>query len=136
MDILGVGFPELVLIFVIILLVMGPEDMQKTARNLGRWIGKVRSSEVWRSLDQLRRETRRFLYRVEQEAQLGQIREIDRALAEETRQAMEFKPLEGTLLPKPPHQPPTPEAAPLEVAGKEHENPAPDTPTTSSEETA
>ncbi len=56
MEFLGIGLPELVIIFVILLLVMGPEDLQKTARTLGRWVHRARSSEVWRSLNALRRE--------------------------------------------------------------------------------
>lgn len=95
MDILGVGFPELVLLFVIILLVVGPEDMQKAARTMGRWLAQVRQSEVWRSLVQLRREMQRIFYQMEQEASLKDMREIERTLEKELRQAVAFKPMDA-----------------------------------------
>lgn len=97
MDILGIGFPELVLLFIIVLLVMGPEDMQKTARTIGRWLADLRRSDVWRSLVQLRRETQRALYQVEREVNLEEnLREVERSLEKELRQAVTFKPLESS----------------------------------------
>ena len=50
------GFSELVLIFVVLLVVVGPERLPKVARTMGLWIGKARSmvssvkSEVAREL--------------------------------------------------------------------------------------
>jgi len=38
-----VGFQELMLIFVILLIVVGPERLPKLARTLGLWIGKART---------------------------------------------------------------------------------------------
>ncbi len=38
-----VGFTEIVLIFVIALLVLGPERLPKLAADLGRWAGKARA---------------------------------------------------------------------------------------------
>ena len=37
-----VGFPEIVLLFVIGLLVLGPERLPRVAAQLGRWMGKAR----------------------------------------------------------------------------------------------
>ncbi len=37
-----VGFSELVLIFVLALLVLGPERLPKVARTVGRWLGRAR----------------------------------------------------------------------------------------------
>jgi sec-independent protein translocase protein TatB len=37
-----VGFQELVLLFVIGLLVLGPERLPKVATHLGRWVGRAR----------------------------------------------------------------------------------------------
>ncbi|HEY57130.1 MAG TPA: hypothetical protein G4O04_01030 [Anaerolineae bacterium] len=117
MDILGVGFPELVLLFVIILLVMGPEDMQKVARTMGRWLAQVHQSEVWRSLVQLRRETQRIFYQMEQEASLKDMREIERTLEKELRQAVVFnKPMDAGGATNEPPEGSTGEAAPSEQA--------------------
>jgi sec-independent protein translocase protein TatB len=49
-----VGFSELVLLFVIGLLVLGPQRLPKVAAQLGRWVGKAR-----RTAQQLRRQLER-----------------------------------------------------------------------------
>ena len=38
-----VGFQEIMLIFVILLIVVGPERLPKLARTLGLWLGKART---------------------------------------------------------------------------------------------
>lgn len=49
MEILGIGLPELVFIFVIALLILGPRDMQKTARKVGLWLNRLINSDVWKA---------------------------------------------------------------------------------------
>jgi len=49
-----VGFPELVLVAVIGLLVLGPQRLPKVAAELGKWIGRAR-----RTATQLRRQLER-----------------------------------------------------------------------------
>jgi sec-independent protein translocase protein TatB len=49
-----VGFPELVLVFVIALLVLGPQRLPKVAAELGKWVGRAR-----RTATQLRRQLER-----------------------------------------------------------------------------
>ncbi len=39
-----IGFPELLLVSVVILLVLGPERLPEALRNLGLWIGRARRS--------------------------------------------------------------------------------------------
>jgi len=74
MEIFGIGLPELVLIFIIIMLVMGPDDVQKTARLLGQWLRKVRTSSAWHAMTHLNRELRWQWRRLEQEAGLDEMR--------------------------------------------------------------
>ncbi len=88
MEILGIGFPELVLILIIVLLVMGPEDLQRTARLLGRGLRRVRRSGVWQALLQIQQELRWFFIHLEHEAGL-----------EETRRHIEEVLLESDQLP-------------------------------------
>ena len=40
----GIGFPELIVVFVIILLVFGPDRLPEIARNLGDMLGTFRKS--------------------------------------------------------------------------------------------
>ena len=47
----GIGFPELVVIFVVALIVLGPERMPQVARQLARWVNEFR-----RAADELKRE--------------------------------------------------------------------------------
>jgi sec-independent protein translocase protein TatB len=49
-----VGFPELVLIAVIGLLVLGPQRLPKVAAEIGKWVGRAR-----RTASQLRRQLER-----------------------------------------------------------------------------
>ena len=44
MEILGIGAPELIFIFLIAIIVLGPKDMQKAGRTIGRWLLKIVSS--------------------------------------------------------------------------------------------
>ncbi len=37
-----IGFQELIIIFLVALLVFGPERLPETARTLGRWINEIR----------------------------------------------------------------------------------------------
>ena len=88
MDILGIGLPELALILLIALLVIGPKDMQKAARTFGRWLRKARTSEVWRSVVQVRDETRWYLHRLEREIELEEVKkEIERQLLPSSEQS-------------------------------------------------
>ncbi len=70
MEILGIGPLEFLFILLIIFLVMGPEDMQKTARTLGRWLRRLMTSETWRNLTHASQELRTLPNRLAREAGL------------------------------------------------------------------
>jgi sec-independent protein translocase protein TatB len=53
----GVDFSEIVVIFVIALIVLGPEKLPKLAQTIGRWVGRARSM------------ARQFREQLEQEAE-------------------------------------------------------------------
>jgi sec-independent protein translocase protein TatB len=48
MEILGVGPSELVFIILIAIIILGPKDMQKAGRTIGRWLNKVIRSDGWK----------------------------------------------------------------------------------------
>jgi sec-independent protein translocase protein TatB len=48
MEFLGVGPLELVFIAIIALIIIGPKDMVKTGRTLGKALRKIVSSPIWR----------------------------------------------------------------------------------------
>jgi|GEM_PF-476078 len=50
MNILGIGIPELIIIFIVAMIVLGPGNMVKTAAQASAAIKKLLNSEMWRSM--------------------------------------------------------------------------------------
>ena len=48
--IFGIGIPEILIVVVLALIILGPQDMVKTARKLGRWVYRVYHSPTWRMI--------------------------------------------------------------------------------------
>lgn len=48
MEIFGIGWQELILVAVIALIVLGPKDMQKAGRTIGRWLNQLVHSDSWK----------------------------------------------------------------------------------------
>lgn len=88
-----VGFTELVLIFVIALVVLGPERLPKAARTVGLYVGRARSA-----LNAIRTE-------VEREAQLAELREASRDI-EQTLNASIMPPDTPAAAQQPASDPP------------------------------
>ena len=70
MEILGVGPLELLLILVIALIVMGPSDMVKAGRTIGKFLRQVVTSPTWRAVTQTSSEIRKLPNRLIREAGL------------------------------------------------------------------
>ena len=49
MDIFGIGPTELVFIILIALILLGPKDMEKAGRTIGRFLRDITQSEGWRA---------------------------------------------------------------------------------------
>lgn len=58
MDILGVGPLELIFILIIALIVLGPSDMVKAGRSIGRFLRQVVTSPTWRAVTRTSSELR------------------------------------------------------------------------------
>jgi Sec-independent protein translocase protein TatA len=58
MEFLGVGPLELLFIFLIALIVLGPNDIVKASRTLGRFLRTVVTSPTWSAIQQTSREIR------------------------------------------------------------------------------
>ena len=50
MEILGIGPLELVVIIIILLVVLGPNDMAKAGRTLGKFFRKIMMSDTWKAI--------------------------------------------------------------------------------------
>lgn len=92
MEILGIGLPELVFIMIIVLLVLGPKDMEKTGRTIGRWLNELINSDTWKVLRQGSRELRNLPTNLMREANL-ETKKTDA----EIRSAMNNRPVPRSM---------------------------------------
>ena len=68
MEILGIGTSELIFIVVIALIILGPKDMQKAGKTLGKWLRNIVTSDGWKMFQQTSRELRTLPNRLMREA--------------------------------------------------------------------
>jgi Sec-independent protein translocase protein TatA len=74
MEFLGIGPLELFFIILIALIVLGPKDMVKAGRTLGRFLRTLVTSPTWRSIQQTSRELRYLPNRLMREAGLEDLK--------------------------------------------------------------
>lgn len=75
MEILGIGPLELVFILLIALIVLGPNDMVKAGRTIGRFLRKIVTSPTWRTVQQTSRDLRYLPNKLMREAGLEDLKE-------------------------------------------------------------
>ena len=76
MDIFGIGPTELAFILLIALILLGPKDMQKAGRTIGRWMRDFVSSDSWRAFRETSRELRNLPNRLMREANLEELKDV------------------------------------------------------------
>lgn len=79
MEILGIGAPELVFILIIAIIVLGPRDMQKAGRTIGRWLNQLVRSDTWKVFQRTSAELRKLPHTLMREANM-EIAEVERDL--------------------------------------------------------
>ena len=77
MEILGIGAPELIFIILIAIIVLGPKDMQKAGRTIGRWLNQLIRSDGWKVFQRTSTELRNLPRNLMREANM-EISEMDR----------------------------------------------------------
>src|ERR1044071_2836541 len=70
MDIFGVGASEFVFIILIAIIILGPKDMQKAGRTIGRWLNQLVRSDGWKAFQQTSREIRNMPTTLMREAEM------------------------------------------------------------------
>ena len=80
MEILGIGPSELVFIIIIALIVLGPRDMQKAGRTIGKWLRRIVTSDGWKLFQQTSREIQTLPNRLMREAALEEMQELQKDL--------------------------------------------------------
>ena len=79
MEILGIGPSELVFIIIIALIVLGPKDMQKAGKTIGRWLNDLVRSDGWKAFQQTSREVRNLPTKLMRDANM-ELAETEKAL--------------------------------------------------------
>ncbi|MGD8621004.1 MAG: twin-arginine translocase TatA/TatE family subunit [Anaerolineales bacterium] len=73
MDILGIGPLELLFILLIALIVVGPKDLARVGRTLGRTLNRIYRSDSWRVLNEASQTIRTLPNRLAREAALEEL---------------------------------------------------------------
>jgi sec-independent protein translocase protein TatB len=79
MEIFGIGSGELLFVIVLALIVLGPKDMQKAGRTIGRWLNALVRSDGWKAFQQTSREIRSLPTKLMREANL-ELMEVEKDL--------------------------------------------------------
>ena len=79
MEIFGIGASEIIFILIIALIVLGPKDMQKAGRTVGRWLNQLVRSDSWRVFQRTSAELRNLPRNLMRDAN-AEVTEIERDL--------------------------------------------------------
>lgn len=79
MEIFGIGASELIFILIIALIVLGPKDMQKAGRTVGRWLNQLVHSDSWKVFQRTSSELRNLPRNLMREANM-EVAEMERDL--------------------------------------------------------
>jgi len=77
MELFGIGPMEFVFILIIILLVVGPKDIEKFARGFGKFLNRLYKSPGYNMVRQASDELRNLPARLAKEAQLDELKNMD-----------------------------------------------------------
>lgn len=83
MEIFNIGFGELVFILLLALILLGPQEMTKAARGLGKFLRQLTRSPTWNKLMTTTRQLSDLPNKIIREANLEEsLKEINRAVGE------------------------------------------------------
>jgi len=76
MEFLGIGPSELIFIVIIAIIILGPKDMQKAGKTVGRWLSQFVRSDGWKALQRASREIRNLPTNLMREANLEEFQTL------------------------------------------------------------
>jgi sec-independent protein translocase protein TatB len=79
MEILGIGASELIFILIIAIIVLGPKDMQKAGRTIGRWLNQLVRSDSWKVFQKTSAELRNLPRNLMRDANM-ELQEVDKEI--------------------------------------------------------
>lgn len=88
MEFLGIGPSELVFIVIIAIIILGPKDMQKAGRTVGRWLNRFIRSDGYKALQRASREIRNLPTTLMREANMEEFQ----SLGNDIRQSIDPRP--------------------------------------------
>jgi hypothetical protein len=97
MDFLGIGPLELFVVFIIILLVLGPKEMVKTGKTLGQVFRNIFLSDTWKGLNRISREIRTLPMKLTREADFENLNkelDLNRQIAPLSKELKEYTALD------------------------------------------
>ncbi len=72
MKLFNIGFPELLLILIMMLILLGPEEMQENARKFARLIRKIVKSDSWRTFWGIYKDVKNYPHQIMKDAELDE----------------------------------------------------------------
>jgi sec-independent protein translocase protein TatB len=81
MEIFGIGASELIFILLIAIIVLGPKDMQKAGRTVGRWLNQLVRSDGWKVFQKTSAELRNLPRNLMREANM-ELGDVDKEIKE------------------------------------------------------
>jgi sec-independent protein translocase protein TatB len=126
MEILGVGMSEFIFVIIIALIVLGPKDMQKAGKTIGKWMRNIVTSDGWKIFQQTSRELRTLPNKLMREAN-EELNQIGNQVGKEIKGASNLNSQRVQDPNTPPRsQPYTPPSTPMQPAEKIAPSPAPE----------
>jgi sec-independent protein translocase protein TatB len=111
MEILGIGASELAFIILIAIIILGPKDMQKAGKSIGRWLNQLVKSDGWKVFQRTSSEIRNLPQNLMREANM-EMQDLDKDM----RRSIDPRPRPPTAAPgrsaPPVDSSPTPPQAP------------------------
>lgn len=109
MTLFGFGFPEILFILFLAMLIFGPKDFQKTSKTLGKWLNQLVHSEGWKMVRDTGKELQNLPTRLMRASNLEEhFQEIERDLTK-TSAALERSSVPTDNRPLPPVDPHVPQ---------------------------
>ncbi|NCP15465.1 hypothetical protein GW866_00255 [bacterium] len=112
MEILGIGPLELLFILLIALIILGPKDLSKTAKTIGKGLNQLVRSDTWKTVTEASRRLRTLPNELMREANLEELQKTASQelseTAKETQKALEAWTTQPETIIHTPENPPEP----------------------------
>ncbi len=99
MEILGIGLPEISVVVLLALILLGPKDMIKAGQTIGRSLRKFIMSPTWQAMRETGKEIQQIPTKLMREAGLEELKEMEKEIRTDTQQNLnEIRSVENQIL--------------------------------------